>query len=43
MRRPVRWRDIDGAGHVNNASYMAYIEDCGVEVAAYLWLAYDQD
>jgi acyl-CoA thioester hydrolase len=38
MRRPVRWRDIDGAGHVNNASYMAYIEDCGVEVAAaYGW------
>lgn len=34
MRRPVRWRDIDGAGHVNNAAYMAYIEDCGVEVAA---------
>lgn len=38
MRRPVRWRDIDGAGHVNNAAYMAYIEDCGVEVAAaYGW------
>jgi len=36
-RRPVRWRDIDAAGHVNNASYLAYIEDCGVEVAA----AYD--
>jgi acyl-CoA thioester hydrolase len=34
MRRPVRWRDIDGAGHVNNAAYMAYFEDSGVEVAA---------
>jgi len=34
MRRRVRWRDIDGAGHVNNATYMAYIEDCGVQVAA---------
>jgi acyl-CoA thioester hydrolase len=33
MHRPVRWRDIDGLGHVNNASYLAYIEDCGVEVA----------
>jgi acyl-CoA thioester hydrolase len=38
MRRPVRWRDIDGAGHVNNASFMTYIEDCSVEVAAaYGW------
>lgn len=34
MRRSVRWRDIDGAGHVNNASYLAYVEDCGVEVAS---------
>jgi len=34
MRCRVRWRDIDGAGHVNNATYMAYIEDCGVQVAA---------
>jgi acyl-CoA thioester hydrolase len=36
MRRPVRWRDIDGAGHVNNAAYMAYFEDCAVAVAAAL-------
>jgi len=34
MRRPVRWRDIDGAGHVNNAAYLVYLEDCGVEVSA---------
>jgi acyl-CoA thioester hydrolase len=35
MRRPVRWRDIDGAGHVNNAAYMSYFEDCAIEVAAF--------
>jgi acyl-CoA thioester hydrolase len=34
LKRPVGWRDIDPAQHVNNANYLAYIEDCGVEVAA---------
>ena len=34
MRREVEWRDLDGAGHVNNAMYMAYLEECGVRVAA---------
>jgi acyl-CoA thioester hydrolase len=34
LRRRVGWRDIDPAQHVNNANYLAYIEDCGVEVAA---------
>ncbi len=34
MRRQVEWRHIDPAKHVNNAMYMAYIEDCGVQVAA---------
>jgi acyl-CoA thioester hydrolase len=34
MRLPVAWRHIDPAQHVNNAMYMAYIEDAGVEVAA---------
>jgi acyl-CoA thioester hydrolase len=34
LRRRVGWRDIDPAKHVNNANYLAYIEDCGVEVAA---------
>jgi acyl-CoA thioester hydrolase len=33
-RRHVEWRDIDQVHHVNNASYLAYIEDCGVQVAA---------
>ena len=38
LRRRVGWRDIDPAQHVNNANYLAYIEDCGVEVAAaYGW------
>jgi acyl-CoA thioester hydrolase len=38
MRRRVEWRDLDTAGHVNNAMYMAYLEDCGVQVAAaYGW------
>ncbi|HOU39773.1 MAG TPA: thioesterase family protein [Promineifilum sp.] len=33
-RRRVEWRDIDPAGHVNNANYLAYIEECNVGVAA---------
>ncbi|MBP8972808.1 MAG: acyl-CoA thioesterase [Anaerolineae bacterium] len=34
----VAWRDLDTAGHVNNANYMAYLEECGVRVAeAYGW------
>ncbi len=38
LRRRVGWRDIDPAQHVNNANYLAYIEDAGVEVAAaYGW------
>ena len=34
LRRRVEWRDIDTAQHVNNAAYLAYLEDCGVQVAA---------
>jgi acyl-CoA thioester hydrolase len=38
MRRKVMWQEIDAAGHVNNAQYLAYISDCGFEVAeAYGW------
>ena len=33
MRRRVEWHDLDGAGHVNNAMYMVYLEECGVQVA----------
>ncbi len=31
-RRRVQWSDLDQAGHVNNAVYLDYIEDCGVEL-----------
>ena len=34
QRRRVEWRDLDQVQHVNNAVYLAYIEDCGVQMAA---------
>lgn len=34
VRRRVSWQDIDSAGHVNNAVYLAYAEDAGVRIAA---------
>jgi len=34
LRRRVEWRDIDPEQHVNNAVYLSYLEDCGVQVAA---------
>ena len=34
LRRRVEWRDIDTAQHVNNAVYLAYLEDCELEAAA---------
>lgn len=27
----VEWRDLDPAGHVNNATYLSYVEDCGLQ------------
>ena len=37
-RRRVEWRDLDSVGHVNNAVYLSYIEDCGIQaVAAHGW------
>jgi acyl-CoA thioester hydrolase len=27
-RIPIRWRDIDAYGHVNNAVYLNYLEEC---------------
>lgn len=33
LRRRVEWRDIDTAGHVNNAVYFNYIEDCAMQAA----------
>ncbi len=34
MRRPVQWSVIDARQHVNNANYMIYVEDAGVQVCA---------
>jgi acyl-CoA thioester hydrolase len=31
LSRQVEWRDLDQVQHVNNAVYLAYIEDCGVK------------
>jgi|SRR4051794_22435864 acyl-CoA thioester hydrolase len=28
VRVPVRWRDMDAYGHVNNATYLTYLEEC---------------
>ncbi len=36
MKRRVEWRDIDAAQHVNNANYLAFMEESGVEAAAAL-------
>jgi acyl-CoA thioester hydrolase len=33
MRRQVEWRDIDEQHHVNNTVYVAYLEECAVQVA----------
>ncbi len=33
-RRRVVWSDLDQAGHVNNAVYADYVEDCGTEMVA---------
>jgi len=33
-QRRVAWRDLDANAHVNNAAYIEFAEDCGVEVAA---------
>ncbi|MDX2079005.1 MAG: YbgC/FadM family acyl-CoA thioesterase [bacterium] len=31
LRRRVEWDDIDAAGHVNNAVYLNYVSDCGMQ------------
>jgi acyl-CoA thioester hydrolase len=28
IRVPIRWRDMDAYGHVNNATYLTYLEEC---------------
>ncbi len=38
QQRRVEWRDLDSTGHVNNAVYLSYVEDCGMQaVAAFDW------
>lgn len=38
MRREVEWRDIDPEQHVNNATYLNYMEECGIKAAlAFGW------
>ncbi|MBE0690748.1 MAG: acyl-CoA thioesterase, partial [Anaerolineae bacterium] len=38
MRRRVEWRDIDMIGHVNNATYLNYMEECGIQsLGAFGW------
>jgi len=34
MKRRVEWRDIDSAQHVNNANYLAFMEESSVEATA---------
>ena len=33
MRRIAEWRDIDSAQHVNNATYLNYMEESGIQAA----------
>ena len=43
-RRKVRWHDIDSLQHVNNAVYLEYVEECGMQVlAAHGWPAQRMD
>ncbi len=28
VQLPIRWRDLDAYGHVNNAVYLTYLEEC---------------
>ena len=38
IQRRAAWMEIDALGHVNNAEYLAYIEECGVQVlGAFGW------
>jgi len=38
QERRVEWRDLDPAGHANNAVYLNFIEDCGIQMmAAHGW------
>ena len=32
MKIPIRWRDVDALGHVNNAVYLTYLEELLTDV-----------
>ena len=34
LRRKVEWQDVDPAHHVNNAAYLAYLEECRFQAQA---------
>ena len=36
QERRVEWRDLDAAGHTNNATYLSYVEDCGLQMVTAL-------
>ncbi len=33
QRRTAEWRDVDQAGHINNATYLNYMEEVGIQAA----------
>jgi len=35
LTRQAEWRDLDQVQHVNNASYIAYFDDCGIQCLQY--------
>lgn len=42
QRRRVEWRDIDPAGHVNNAVYLNYVSDCGMQMGKHYGWSIDR-
>jgi acyl-CoA thioester hydrolase len=35
QQRRVQWSDVDPTGHVNNAVYLSYLEDCAIRDAVF--------
>jgi acyl-CoA thioester hydrolase len=42
LQRRVEWRDMDPVGHVNNAIYLHYAADCGMQVARHYGWSLDR-
>ncbi len=40
--RRVEWRDLDPARHVNNAAYLAYIQECGTRLGEYFGWGFEK-